>query len=91
MSERKDLFFLILFLSLSIRISCRIKKIGIKNGNCIKAKGIDEKEILLAFLSWNLQYDLNSDSINDRIKVNNLNLSKIETCLLNMYLCFFNC
>lgn len=79
MSEIKDLFFLILFLSLSIIIFYRIKKIGIKNGNCIKVKGIGEKEILLVSLSWNC------------VKVNNLNLFKIETFLLNMYLCFFNC
>ncbi|WKC89753.1 SIMPL domain-containing protein [Borreliella finlandensis] len=91
MPGRKDLFFLILFLSFSIIISCRVKEIVIKNDNCIKAKGISEKEILLASSSCNLQYDLNGDSINDGIKANNLNLSKIKTFLLNMYVCCFNC
>ncbi len=90
MPGRKDLFFLILFLSFSIIISCRVKGIVIKNGNCIKAKGTSEKEILLASVSCNLHYDLNSDSINDGIKANNLNLSKIKAFLLNMYVYCFN-
>ncbi|APS98441.1 hypothetical protein Bmayo_01115 [Borreliella mayonii] len=89
MSGRKDLFFLILFLSLSIIIFCRIKNVDIKNGDYISVKGISEEEIFLAFLSWNLQY--NGDSVDGRIKANNLNLSKIKTFLFNMYVCLFNC
>ncbi|MBB6207937.1 SIMPL domain-containing protein [Borreliella lanei] len=89
MSGRKDLFFLILFLSLSIIISYRIKNVGIRNGDYVTVRGISKKEIFLEFLIWNLQY--NGDSVDDYIKANNLNLSKIKTFLLNMYVCFFNC
>ncbi|MGF7101635.1 SIMPL domain-containing protein [Borreliella kurtenbachii] len=84
-SETKDLFFLILFLSLLIIISYRIKKVGIKNSNYIAAKGMGKKEILLVSLIWDLEYDLNGDSAYVRIKANNLNLSKIKTFLLNIY------
>ncbi|WNY60050.1 SIMPL domain-containing protein [Borreliella bissettiae] len=84
-SETKDLFFLILFLSSLVIISYRIKKVGIKNSNYIAVKGIGEKEILLASLIWNLDYDLNGDLAYVRIKANNLNLSKIKTFLLNIY------
>ncbi|WNY65695.1 SIMPL domain-containing protein [Borreliella andersonii] len=91
MPGRRDLFFLIIFLSFLIIISYRIKKVDIKSGNCIKDEGISEKEILLALSSWNLRYDLNGDSINAHIKASNLNLSKIETFLLKMCVSFFNC
>lgn len=77
MVGRKDLFFLLLFLGLSIIISYGIKNVSTKNGNYI-AKGISKKEILLTSSSLNLQYDLNGDMDNGSIKVNNLKLSKIK-------------
>ncbi|MBB6213145.1 hypothetical protein HNP67_000628 [Borreliella californiensis] len=39
MHGRKDLFFLILFLSLSIIISYKVKKVIIKNSNYIAVRG----------------------------------------------------
>ncbi|KEO62190.1 hypothetical protein [Borreliella garinii] len=77
MVGRKDLFFLLLFLGLSIIISYGIKNVNTKNGNYI-TKGISKKEILLISSSLNLQYDLNGDMGNGSIKVNNLKLSKIK-------------
>ncbi|WP_031530916.1 hypothetical protein [Borreliella garinii] len=77
MVGRKDLFFLPLFLGLSIIISYGIKNVSTKNGNYI-TKGISKKEILLTSSSLNLQYDLNGDMDNGSIKVNNLKLSKIK-------------
>ncbi len=78
MVGRKDLFFLLLFLGLSIIISYGIKNVNTKNGNYI-TKGISKKEILLISSSLNLQYDLNGYMGNGSIKVNNLKLSKIKT------------
>ncbi|APQ15333.1 SIMPL domain-containing protein [Borreliella garinii] len=77
MVGRKDLFFLLLFLGLSIIISYGIKNVNTKNGNYI-TKGISKKEILLISSSLNLQYDLNGYMGNGSIKVNNLKLSKIK-------------
>lgn len=78
MVGRKDLFFLLLFLGLSIIISYGIKNVSTKNGNYITVKGIIKKEILLTSSGLNLQYDLNGDMGNGSIKVNNLKLSKIK-------------
>ncbi|WP_151059898.1 SIMPL domain-containing protein [Borreliella turdi] len=74
----KDLFFLLLFLALSMIISYRIKNISTKNGNSIEFKSIGGIEILLIFLIWNLQYDFNSDTANGSINMNNLNLYKTK-------------
>ncbi|WKC76877.1 SIMPL domain-containing protein [Borreliella valaisiana] len=75
MFGRKDLFFLLFFLALSIIISYIIKNVSTKNGNYITVKRISGKEIFLTSLSWNLQYDLDVDTVGGSIKVNNLNLS----------------
>ncbi|WKC79634.1 SIMPL domain-containing protein [Borreliella tanukii] len=88
MFGRKDLFFLPLFLALSSVISYRIKNIKTKNGNYIAIKGINEKEIFLISLSSNLQYDLDGDTVDDSIRVNNLNLlNKIKSFFIK---CGFN-
>ncbi|AJA90054.1 hypothetical protein OY14_01100 [Borreliella chilensis] len=81
MLRRKDLcflLFLLFFLASSIVISYGIKNIGTRNSNYITVKGLSEKEILSTSSSWNLQYDLNGNTVDDIIRTNNLNLSIIK-------------
>ncbi|WKC84217.1 SIMPL domain-containing protein [Borrelia sp. CA_690] len=86
---KKDLFFLLLFLALLIIISYKRKNINTKNGSYIPVRGTSEKEIFLTSSSWNLQYDLSINVVNDNIKENNLNLSnnKIKNFFIK---CGFN-
>ncbi|MBW6186672.1 SIMPL domain-containing protein [Borrelia miyamotoi] len=68
----------LVFVLASVIISSGIKNIGIKNGNYVTVKGLSEKEVLSTSASWNLQYELGGNTIDEINKSNNANFLMIK-------------
>ncbi|UPA09541.1 SIMPL domain-containing protein [Borrelia nietonii YOR] len=68
----------LVFVVASVIISSGIKNIGIKNGNYVTVKGLSEKEVLSTSASWNLQYELGGNTVDEINKLNNANFLTIK-------------
>ncbi|WP_233275043.1 SIMPL domain-containing protein [Borrelia anserina] len=59
-------------------ISDSIRNIGTKNENYITVKGLSEKEVTATSSSWNLQYELGGNTVDEINKLNNASFLAIR-------------
>ena len=68
----------LVFLLSSFVISHGIKNIGTKNENYITVKGLSEREVISNSSSWNLQYELVGNTVDEINRLNNANLMAVK-------------
>ncbi|AYE36111.1 SIMPL domain-containing protein [Borrelia turcica IST7] len=68
----------LVFLLSSFIISNGIKNIGTKNENYITVKGLSEREVMSNSSSWNLQYELVGNTVDEINRLNNANLMAVK-------------
>ncbi|UER67415.1 SIMPL domain-containing protein [Borrelia sp. BU AG58] len=68
----------LVFLLSSLIVSNGIKNIGIKNENYITVKGLSEREVVANSSSWNLQYELVGNTVDEINRLNNANLAAVK-------------
>ncbi|UGQ17028.1 SIMPL domain-containing protein [Borrelia sp. RT1S] len=66
------------FLLSSLILSNGIRNIGIKNENYITVKGLSEREVISNSSSWNLQYELVGNTVDEINRLNNANLMAVK-------------
>ncbi|QMU99026.1 DUF541 domain-containing protein [Borrelia sp. A-FGy1] len=68
----------LIFLLSSFIISNGIKNVGTKNKDYITVKGLSEREVISNSSSWNLQYELVGNTVNEINRLNNANLMAVR-------------